>query len=437
MKKKLLKMLGAKEARKKELINKAEATEDVKELRAISAELESLNGEINELREMIDAQPDDEPAESNKKKVKETRSTKADDGGDDGEGGDDDGEFRSDKLNNKTEKRGAVPQGRLNPMGTYSVGDGQDESRAKEQREAAEKRGNDLKEGRSVTVSSSNIVVPQRDANDIRQTFNEVSSLIDNVSQKPLIGGESFRQPYVAGYGTGDYKNEGQAYAEAEPTFGYAQINKTKITAYAEDSEELTKLPAADYDAEVQKGIRIACRKKITREILVGDGSTGHIVGIFSDAATAIDADTDIDIAEIDETTLDEIIFSFGGDEDVEDAAVLILNKKDLKAFAQLRTADGKKIHSIVSKGNYGTIDGIPYLINSACKAISASTTTAGQYCMAYGPLSNYMLAIFSDMDIQRSTDYKFKEGMIAHRGSVFIGGNVVSKNGFLRVKKQ
>lgn len=47
---------------------------------------------------------------------------------------------------------------------------------------------------------------------------------------------------------------------------------------------------------------------------------------------------------------------------------------------------------------------------------------------MAYGPLSNYQLTIFSDMDVQRSTDFKFKQGMIAHRGSVFAGGNVISK---------
>ncbi|HFK2719154.1 TPA: phage major capsid protein, partial [Escherichia coli] len=151
---------------------------------------------------------------------------------------------------------------------------------------------------------------------------------------------------------------------------------------------------------------------------------------------TAIDAATDLEISEIDNTTLDEIIFSYGGDEDVEDAAVLILNKKDLKAFAKLRSSDGKKVHTIVSNGNKGTIDGIPFLINSACKAISDAATADGGYVMAYGPLSNYQFTIFSEMDVQRSTDFKFKQGMIAHKGVVFAGGNVVSKNGFLRVKK-
>ena len=245
--------------------------------------------------------------------------------------------------------------------------------------------------------------MPTYTADDIRPTFNEVSSLIDRVTVKPLIGGESFKQPYVAGYGTGDYKTETTEYASAEPSFGYATINKAKVTAYAEDTEELQKLPDADYDAEVMKGIRIASRKKITREILVGDGDSNHLAGIFSAAAAAIDADTDIEFSEIDETTLDDIIFSYGGDEDVEDAAVLILNKKDLAAFAKLRTADGKKIHDIKSNGNTGTIDGYPFLINSACKAISDTSTSSGDYCMAYGPLSNYMLCIFSDMDVKRS----------------------------------
>jgi HK97 family phage major capsid protein len=435
-KKKLLALLAKKEARKAELKTKITATEDVKELRSLQTEWNELNDEMAELRSMIDSLPDeeDEGNKGKKKNIKENRS--ADNDNADDAGDDDDEEFRSDKLNGKNEQRGVAPKGQLNPIGTYTAADAQGEARTKENREAAEKRGKDLKEMRSVTVASTGVVMPAHQATTINPTFNEVSSLIDNVASRTLMGGESFTQPYVAGYGTGDYKAEGLDYADAEPTFGSAAINKAKVTAYAEDSEELIKLPAADYDGEVQKSIRIGSRKKISREILIGTGAANHLAGIFSTAATAIDADTDIDFAEIDETTLDEIIYSFGGDEDVEGAAVLILNKKDLKAFAQLRTSDGKKLHTIVSKGNYGTIDGIPYIINSACKAISDATTGSGDYCMAYGPLTNYMLVIFSDLDIQRSTDFKFKQGMICHKASIFVGGNVVSKNGFLRIKK-
>lgn len=300
----------------------------------------------------------------------------------------------------------------------------------------SEKRGQALMENRAVTVGSGNVILPKHQATDIRPTFNEVSTLIDRVSSKTLKGGESYQQPYIKSYGEGDYTAEGGDYTTAETQFGYADITKAKITAYAEDTEELQKLPAADYDSEVMKGINVATRKKLSREILVGTGATNRLAGIFSTAATAIDAATDLGISAIDETTLDDIIFSYGGDEDVEDAAVLILNKKDLKAFAKLRTADGKKVYNVVTQGNSGTIDSVPFIINSACKAVSDSATATDQYCMAYGPLSNYQLTIFSDMDVQRSTDFKFKQGMIAHKGVVFAGGNVISKNGFLRVKK-
>ncbi|PGE43113.1 phage major capsid protein [Bacillus toyonensis] len=302
--------------------------------------------------------------------------------------------------------------------------------------ETSEKRGQALMENRAVTVGSGNVVLPKHSATDIRPTFNEVSTLIDRVSTKTLKGGESYQQPYLESYGEGDYKTEGTDYANVETKFGYADITKTKVTAYSEDTEELQKLPAADYDGEVMKGITVATRKKLTREILIGTGETNRLVGIFSTAAKAIDPATDLEISKIDDATLDDIIYSYGGDEDVEDAAVLILNKKDLKSFAKLRTSDGKKVYNVVSQGNSGTIDGVPFIINSACKAVSDAATTTGQYNMAYGPLSNYQLTIFSDMDVQRSTDFLFKQGMIAHRGSVFAGGNVISKNGFLRVKK-
>ena len=421
MKDRMLKMLRTKEERKTELGKKINETEDIKELRSINAELEALNDEIMELRSMIDA------IEAKGKEKEEKKNDQ------EGRGDDDEG----------TEKRSVSPIGHTQILATYGLGTGQvsteEEKRAKE-KEEAEKRGKALKENRAVTVEvtsgSSGIILPQHQASDIKPTFGEVSSLIDRVTLKPLLGGESFTQPYVKGYGEGGYTGEGQEYTEAEPVFGYAEMNKAKVTAYAEDSEEVLRLPAAAYDAEVQKGIRIAVRKKLAREILIGNGGPNELVGIFSTAATAIDSATDLPLATIDNNTLDEIVFSFGGDEEVEDAAVLILNKKDLKAFSRLRTTDGKKFHDIKTNGNTGTIDGIPFIINSACKALTGDSTMANDYCMAYGPLSNYMLAIFSDLEIKRSEDYKFKQGMIAHRGSVFVGGNVVSKNGFLRIKK-
>ena len=199
----------------------------------------------------------------------------------------------------------------------------------------------------------------------------------------------------------------------------------------------MQKLPDADYDGVVEDSVTRAIKRYASRQILVGEGGTGKFRGIFynpeNSANDIIDRTTDITtITAVADDTLDEIIYSFGGDEEVEDMAVLILNKKDLKKFAKLRDKQGRKVYTIVNHGNTGTIDEVPYIINSACTEIGG---TKDAYCMAYGPLSNYEVAVFSDIDAQKSTEYKFKQGQIAYKASVFMGGNVVARNGFIRVK--
>lgn len=399
---KLKEMLKAKEEKRAALLKKSNESNDIAEVRSIHTQLEELNQDIEELRSIIEEVGAEQREQVVVEQIEQVEARQA---------------------------SKAIPSN-LNPLATYGIG----EARQSELTDGVdyEKRGKDLLEKRSVTIGSSSIIAPQHQATDIKPGFNQVSSIVDSVTIKPLQGGESYKRPYVKGYGEGTYTEEGAASTETDPTFGYADINKAKITAYAEDTEEVEKLPLANYAQEVENGIRIAVRRKVAAEILNGDGTTNHLMGIFN--STVIEATTDLEVSDITNTTLDEIVFSYGGDEDVEDTAVLILSKKDLKAFSMLRASNGEKLHKIVSNGNTGTIDTIPYIINSACKSVGDASSD--DYCMAYGSLSNYELAVFSDIEVKKSTDYKFKEGMIAHRGVTFIGGNVAAHNGFLRVKK-
>lgn len=315
-------------------------------------------------------------------------------------------------------------------------------------KDAATKKGKILMSGGTVkhsfnpknAVSSAQTVMPGHTAQDINPAFTEVSSLVERVRVIPLQGGESYKRGFVKSYGEGDYTSEGGDYKETEPQFGYAPMVKAKITAYCEEPEEITKLAPAAYSTIIGNSTEVAIRKKLSRQILVGGGGAEQLTGIFFNPTEAkddiIDRETDLEISAITENTLDEIIYSYGGEEGVEDAAVLILNKLDLKAFAKCRKANGEKAYTIVNRGNTGTIDGIPYIINSACGAISKEATTDGTYCMAYGHLSNYELAVFSDLAIEHSKHAKFRQGQIAHRGDIFAGGNVAAYNGFVRVKK-
>ena len=303
-------------------------------------------------------------------------------------------------------------------------------------KEELEKRGAMLKEARVIQVSSEEILLPEHTAPNIAAyPFAQVSSLVDRVKVVNLTGGETYKKSFIKGNGIAGLTAEGAAYSETEPDFGYLTITKVKVTAYTEITEELEKLPSLPYQAEVIKNINIALKKKISEQILKGPGTSNTFTGIFSDQAVALADSTPLEISAITDSTLDDIIFAYGGDEEIEGGAYLILNKNDLRAFAGLRTPEGRKVHTIDYINS--TIDGIPYIINSHCKALTDTNTSEGEYVMAYGGLHNYEVPIFSPVEIGKSTDYKFKDGIISYKASVFTGGNVVGYNGFLRIKKK
>lgn len=298
------------------------------------------------------------------------------------------------------------------------------------------KIGEDLKSKRAVTVSSSSLIVPKHDKNTIEPTFKQYSSIVDMVNTVPLNGGESYRAPYEIGVKEAEAGTEGTAPTGGQETqFGYVDINKMKIVAYAEISEEVKKLPNADYASRVLEGVKISLKKKIAEQIMTGAGTANTFTGIFStnEGNKCVLASDDVEISAIDENTLTTLIGAVGGDEAIEGAITIILSKVDLLAFAQLRDpATGAKLHNVDFAKE--TIDGIPYIISSKCKPVA--TAGAGEYCMVAGILSSYEEAIFSDVEIQESTDYKFKEGMICYRGTVFAGGNTTKYRGFIRAKK-
>lgn len=420
MKKKLLALLAKKEARKAEIVAKAATTEDVKELRALNTELDGVNTEIAELQAAIDEIPDERGA----------------------------GDPPA------TPPAAPQPVGRSAIFASYGMKDP-----SKEEREALiqkyETRGADLKakkaivvaldetaEERATTLASGTLITEKKYSQTLNGTFNDVSGLVDLVGSLPLDGGESytkgFEKPATA---DADYTTETGDYNNVDPVTDYVEIVKAKITDYSEITDEATKLPNINYQALVVKNVRNAIRRKMTKQIIAGAGGANAIVGIFNAPVNVIPLASDLEISEIDADTLDTIVFGYGGDEDVEGANYLILNKDDLAAFAAIRNAAGDKLYEIEVNGNTGTISSkgsfkVPFVINSICPALSAAGTADNTYCMAYGKLATYEMPIFSGLTIEESRDYKFKSGQICYRGSIWVGGNVAAYKGFTRIKK-
>lgn len=292
-----------------------------------------------------------------------------------------------------------------------------------------------LEESRAVTSASEGVVLPAHQSSELATApFKQYSSLIDLIKRRNLQGGESYEAPFTISYGEAGTTEEGKDYADVEPDFDTVKVSKVKITAYAEVSEELEKLPAADYVSEVEKCIDVAVKKKIAKEIITGTG-TDHFVGIFDETANnkCVLKTDDIEVAAINGDTLNDIVFGYGGDEELEGPEHLILTKADLLAFSKVRNeVNGLKEYKIDYANQ--TIDGVPYVINSNCKSIAGATV--GDYCMAYGNLKAYEMAVFSDIDSKKDYSYKFKQGLVAFRTSLFAGGNTTTYRGFIRIKK-
>lgn len=425
----LKKLIQRKKDEQAKLNKRMDESEDIKEVRSIGETLKTIAQEIAEAEAQLQAienEPKDEPQEEQK-----DDEARADDNLDPNE------EEPTNENVERSKDYVKVGGTDIRHMATTNLrgGNPMDKEQREAQNKEIEERAKALKEGRAVTVASDNVLLPKHQSNDLATVpFRQVSTFYDLTKVRNLQGGESYEAPFTKSYGTGGLTEEGSAYTEAEPEFETAKINKVKVTAYAEFSEELERLPNANYEAEIRKGVEIALKKKMAQQQIGGTGESNTFIGITSTNAdnTAVLASDDMELSKIDQDTLNKIIFAYGGDEEVEQKGVLVLNKADLLAFSLVKNDIGDHAYKIDLANQ--TINTVPYIINSNLTPLD--TALKGQYSMIYGIPQYYETAIFSPVEIKKSYDYKFKDGMIAYRASVFAGGNTTAYRGFMRVKK-
>lgn len=318
------------------------------------------------------------------------------------------------------------------------VGETAAQRRAAARREKRAQMGKDLKASRTVILDAS-VLVPKPQSSTLTGfPFNQVSNILEAVSYIDIPNGETFDAPYITETGMGDYTDQpsaagtGGEYHEVSLGWDTVTINKTKITAYGEITKELEKTPVAGYADAVENNISLSLRKKLAREVVSGDGATGHFVGILSSAVKA-NTVTDYNLGAINENTLDELVLNYGGEEDIESKMGMLLNKLTLLAFSKVRgTADKRKVYTIDYTNN--TIDGIKFFTSSSVKDFTSAAT--GDAFLAYGDFNKYQIAVFSNIETAKSTDYKFRQGITAFRGDVYMGGNIVGFGSFIRVFK-
>lgn len=362
-----------------------ETSEDEQELKAASEELDALKAKKEELEAELadinaqiaelDKPADEQPQENNQR-----------------------------KLNFMTrEERGTMTKEQL-------------ETRANEFVKTNKTNINN-EELRSVLVSSGQIATPT-EVSGINDGFNRVASILDLVKVVNCTGMGANRVAYVLNAPTGAAHVEGAAINETDPAFGYIDIKPTTYAVMSAISKEAKKQTPLQYESKVRELALIGLRKVAAKAVI--------------DKVVASSLAQGLELAKIDEKSLRTIAFTYGGAEGIEGDAYMVLNKTDLIKFGDVRGANEKKaVYEITPSAqnpNTGTIKDGGLVVNYCID----NNLTSGT--ILYGQPKNIELDLFSNYEVEVSSDYYFNKLMEAIRGDVQLGADVVVKDGIVKV---
>ena len=339
-----------------------------------------------------------------------------------------------------------------------------------EERDKAEERGNALMKGlevnfsprevakalfvprhveKSVTLATGTLAQPTGAGSNIRDALGYgVGAIIDQVYVQDLTGMSAYLEPYVISEpdakGAKVSTAAGTARtASSDPTFGVARIAPYELTTTSYVDRNIARLTPANYYAKVFNMAMKAMRRDTVKMIFNGDGqATNDMFGIKTAknmAGSNIFATLNADAVGPD--LLTDLMFAYGGDEELGGNCCLYLNKKDLQALGKIRgTNEKRRLFDIVpdaANPNIGTIrEGgtiVPYSISKQLTALcEASKGDAAIPTMVYGDPMNYELGLFGNYTVRVDESVKAVERMLTVLGDAMVGGNLIVDKGFV-----
>ena len=303
---------------------------------------------------------------------------------------------------------------------------------------------------KSVTLATGTLAQPTGAGTNIRDPLgNGVGAIIDQVYVQDLTGMASYLEPYVISEfdasGADVATAAGTARtASSDPTYGVAKISPYELTTTSYVDRNIARLTPANYYAKTFAMAMRALRRDTVKMIFNGDGQSTNndMFGIKTAKnmeGNAIYATLEVDA--VDPDLLTDLMFAYGGDEELGGNCRLYLNKKDLLALGKIRgTNEKRRLFDIVPDAgnpNTGTIrEGgtiVPYSIASNLTALSVSAQgSAAIQTMVYGDPMNYELGLFGDYTVRVDESVKAVERMLTILGDAMVGGNLIVDKGFV-----
>ena len=265
---------------------------------------------------------------------------------------------------------------------------------------------------------------------------NTVSDFIDLIKITDATGMAAYKVAYLTADATAAGRTEGQVPSESEPTFDSVTLSPNLKGIIAYISREIRKQSPLQYEAKVNESVTRALRRILSQLA---------VEKVLASTLNTVLTVTGASGAELfTPHLLSDIILAYGGDEGVDGAAVLVLNKADLKAFAAVRgkneylpvysiTPDAANPSMGVIKDNNGL--SCRYCLNKNVAALSTATLSGtAKKGMFYGNPQCAEMALWGGVDVNVNDGYKFGEGLLTILGEVTADADVTTPNGFVVV---
>lgn len=403
MKKFLEALIVKKQNTVKELRAKMDASQDINEVRSLGAQIAAAQEEIEEARAKL--------AECNAN-LGNARAELGEDE-DNQEGGEDDVE---DVPDDNQRSRNFRP---VREVASFDTRSNAPQARANMERRSNEfartgRQAVPVAEARATLISGGQIATPT-EVGGIHDAFTQVSSIVDMVTVTDCTGMGAYKVAYEIAAATAAKHTEGAAASASDPSLGYVEITPETAAVVSYISKQVRKQSPLNYTEKVRASALTALRKYAAK-LIITQAKASNLTQKLS--VTAIGADT-----------LRKLALNYGGDLGVEGNAVLVLNKKNLIAFGDVRGTNEKKaVYEITPDSNPNT--GIIKDGGLSVKYVLDNNLTDTD--LLYGNLHCFELGLFSDYEIAVSEDRKIEELMLTIVGDVSLGGTVVVKNGLI-----
>ena len=290
---------------------------------------------------------------------------------------------------------------------------------------------------RAAIAAGTNGIVGPGSTSDIHDAVgNNVSEFIDLMTVTDCTGMETYTVPYLVSDPAAADGKEGTAAAESAPVFNSIEMTPKLVNLLTYVARGIRKWSPLRYEAKINETVRRALRRKLSSKAVAAV--------LASPLNTTMEVTGASGAALFTPHLLSDIILTYGGDEGVEGAATLVLNKADLKAFAAVRgtneylpvysiTPDTANPSSGVIKDNNGL--SCRYCLNKNVAALSAATlSSAPVKGPFYGNPKCAELALWGGVDVTVNEGYKFGEGLLSVLGEVYADAAVTMQNGFVVV---